>query len=194
MNNEITKALVRAMMENPYEFEWTIQGFGMLRMYPDPEHVFRLNIWDERYRTVGVSMVHNHPWHFTSKIIVGVVHQYRYQYINSEYERGEFFHRQVIRTGEGGGPVSRPVDTVELIRQGEEIYEEGEYYSQNAKEVHISLARNGTVTLNKREMVDKESHAYTFWPAGLEWVSAEPRTATREEIEDITRNSIETWF
>jgi hypothetical protein len=41
-----TQASVLQILANPFDYKWTIQGFGMLRTYLDSEHSERLHIWD----------------------------------------------------------------------------------------------------------------------------------------------------
>ena len=45
---------------------WSLQGLGMFRLYLS--HEKRLHVWDARFRTSDVSVIHTHPWHFTSEV------------------------------------------------------------------------------------------------------------------------------
>lgn len=50
-----------------------------------------------------------------------------------------------------------------------------------------------TVTVMKKDPTGDES-ARVFWPEGSEWVSAEPRRATAEEVRAITQHALQRWF
>ena len=65
------RAVVKTMLMYPHAFEWSVQGFGMLRAYFDKDKVYRLNIWDHDLAVPNVSVIHDHPWSFTSWIING---------------------------------------------------------------------------------------------------------------------------
>lgn len=192
MKDRVTKALVRHLLEHPDSIEWTLQGFGMLRCYLEPE--VRLHVWDDRYKAPGVSELHTHPWNFHSLVVAGEVHNHRF--VESDGSR-EGTHqaiprkRQTIRCGEGGGLVGDPVDVI-LSEEPTETYCEGEGYTQLAEEIHRSVPANGTVTIIEREFKPDTEHAYVYFQG--EWGTAEPRLATPEEIEAILGNALETWF
>jgi hypothetical protein len=187
----ITKALTQAILEHPHDFEWSMQGLGMLRTYLTPE--LRLHIWDSSFRVQDVSMMHTHPWHFHSYIIAGEVNQFRYVVINEEDEATNFCMRQAIHCGKGGGLVGEP-EPVMLRRGPKEVYKEGAIYHQFANEIHISLPLDGTVTLVEREFLDDTEHADVFWPRGGDWVSAEPRNALLHEVDKVTEMALHAWF
>src|SRR5258708_2352757 len=68
----LTAAAVRSILEYPNGGrEWSVQGFGMLRTYLDEQHTYRLNIWTDELASPGVSLIHDHPWHFHSWILAG---------------------------------------------------------------------------------------------------------------------------
>lgn len=182
----ITKSLVKKILESPYDLEWSIQGLGMLRLYLDDER--RLHIWDDRYSVENVSVMHTHPWHFKSTVIAGVVHNTRFVE-HPDYQR---YYKQKIFCGEGGGLVGEST-RVGLMPSSKETYNERESYYEQAHEVHISSPRRGTVTIVKREFLDDADHAFVYWTVG-DWVSAEPRKATRDEIKDITEYSLKKWL
>jgi hypothetical protein len=173
--------LVAKILAEPHAHKWTIQGFGMLRTYLKGNT--RLTLWNRIGKVPQVSMVHTHPWHFDSYVVAGRVVNTRYVEHTDEV-RGMPFMRQVIKAGEGGGLEDEPrevtlgVDCIDYVVAGET-------YRQTKDEIHRSDPVDGTITLCKRTVPDGNSpdHAYVYWPADYNWVSAEPRVATREEID-----------
>lgn len=187
----LVKPLVKAILEHPHDHEWTLQGFGMLRTYLAPE--VRLHIWDDRYKVRNVSVIHDHPWDFDSYIVAGTVFQRRYSIHTVQGIWTEPYMMQTIACGVGGGPCGSP-EEIYLSPAKLETYNEGESYTQKAAEIHNSLPMRGTVTIIERRFQEDTEHAHVFWPVGYEWVSAEPKAATKREINDITKLSLEIWF
>lgn len=177
------RATVRAVLERPERNSWSIQGFGMLRTYLDPQKRWRLNIWHSRFAVPGVSIIHDHPWDFTSWVISGRFQNVRYIH-NSRF--GTPYNWMVIKTGEGGGPDGGHGE-MRLREDWTESYQPGDTYRQSAEEIHASLYEDGTVTLNDRRRRPDGEHARVFWPDGTEWVDAEPRQATPDEVAEITQ-------
>lgn len=193
--NNFTRDLVRAILEKPLGFEWTLQGLGMLRTYIGDGSV-RMHVWDSRHAVPGVSQMHTHPWDFASLIVAGVVHQNRYvRHIDGDTfgDDVRFVMEQSLRCGSGGGLESKPERLI-LHEQPIEVYYEGAIYTQAADEIHISLPADGTVTLIERTFHPDTEHAFVFWPQGQEWVSAEPREATPTEVIAICEASLDRWF
>lgn len=184
-----TRALVRSILERPYDRAWSSQGLGMLRTYLDEKKVWRLNLWHSSQRVAGVSTIHDHPWDFQSLIVCGLFYNTRYQDVIRSSEYGEAFKYHRIRCGDDGGPAG-PVLHASLYRRRDETYMPGETYSQVAEEIHQSNFRDGTVTLNERVRRPDGEHAHVYWKDG-DWVDAEPHMATREEIALCTRDALE---
>lgn len=182
MNNDhVLRAAVRAILTKAYAYEWSIQGFGMLRCYLSTE--VRLHIGDSRFKVPDVSTVHDHPWDFTSYIVAGQVTQYRFVEHPTD---GEGFQRSIIRCGVGGGLVRAECgveapEQVFLRRSDIETYVAGQWYSQRADEIHESLPADGTVTIVERQFKADTEHARVYYQTPA-WVSAEPRAATPREI------------
>lgn len=172
----------------------------MLRLYLGGLFEPRLNIWDSRYRVPDVSMIHTHPWNFSSVIVSGELTNVRYRELSAAENSSEFefFHSSIIKPGPAGGlrrssgdeMQDEPNSHCRLVAFPPEIYKPGDLYSQKAEEIHVSLPSDGCITVNLRERVG-EDVARTFWPLGKSWVSAVPREATKQEIEDITRLALE---
>jgi hypothetical protein len=73
-----------------------------------------------------------------------------------------------------------------------ENYWPGDKYAQAAKEIHVSKYIDGTVTLNERRIVGDGEHARVFWESG-DWVDAEPRAATEDEVDGVLRQALRKW-
>lgn len=182
---DISRALVDNLLNHSAQMEWSLQGLGMLRTYLTED--IRLHIWDGDEENVGVSKLHTHPWDFESLVICGRVCNQRYVERSMEHQTGKAkrdrYMRQMIRCGEGGGLEGEP-GPIFLEPQIVEVVTAGCAYSQRAVEIHESRPDDGTITIIKRT-VPPEGHpdfANVYWPEGEEWVSAEPRPATRSEV------------
>lgn len=185
---ERTKHFIRELLERPYAHQWSIQGFGMLRLYLAPE--LRLHVWDPALATHGVweSAVHDHPWAFTSTVVCGQITNTIYD-VRTKEEPGEQFNEQTIVCGPGGCAEGQPTPVTLGLRSCY-TYRAGMDYSQAASEVHRSAATPGTVTLVQRIFTKEDrDRAKVYW-RGPKWVSAEPCPATRDEIELATRSAL----
>jgi hypothetical protein len=178
----ITESAINDILANPFDREWTIQGFGMLRTYLDDEQVQRLHIWDTSAAVEDVSTIHDHPWDFTSLILRGAIRNQRFAlHEMGESDTGKPFTSAQIRCGVGGGLLSDP-RPVRICSLGVEAYGPGDTYSMLAPELHESFPSRGAVTVIKRSFKADRDIATVCWKTGA-WVSAEPRSATRAEIE-----------
>jgi hypothetical protein len=180
---DATRAFVKKILEHATRFEWSLQGFGMLRLHLDGD--YRLNIWDKRFRVKDVSLIHSHPWDFESLILCGELRNQRFAYAAA----APAFGYATIKPGPGGGILDKKGLT-HLRVFPMEVYHAGQTYCQKYDEIHVSDPVDGTVTLNKRVRVGKDV-ADVFWPAGQEWVSAEPRKAEDHEIHIITQLALQ---
>lgn len=184
------RAFVHQILKNPHAYKWSIQGFGMLRL-----HVYdsvRLNIWLKKYRVPDVSLVHTHPWSFRSTIISGCLMNYRYyQSLDYDHLVGRLYSCATIKPGPGGGLLEQQ-DQIRLVRQPFEMYRLGDTYSQACDEIHMSDPYDGCVTLNYRVRIGDDV-AKVYWPINTTWVSAEPRNATPDEIQDFIDAALREW-
>lgn len=190
-DNTTVKLLVKKILDNATGYSWSIQGLGMLRLYLSDE--LRLHIWDSRYRVPNVSSIHDHPWSFTSEVVVGRIVNKRYLKTNAPFLSSETYRSVAIRCGVGGG-VLHVEDSVQL--EGPYLMEifPGARYSQTPEEIHDTEALDGTVTLVERKFgTDRDTAHVFFWKHGY-WVSAEPREATCDEVRDITQQALDKWF
>lgn len=181
LDPEILLRTVDAVL-NPDEFNWTTQGFGMIRTYMDDAKEWRLNIWDERLRYVDeVSDIHDHPWTFRSWIIAGCLTNVRYDVAKITKTKPATHSLIQLVTGEEGGKVGE-VEKARLVARPAEVYTKGGSYAQSLDQVHRTTYRRGTVTLNRRSTPTEAHTARVFFPLDTPWVDAMPREASDLEI------------
>lgn len=181
MNFKVTKEMVREILHHAQRYPWTYQGFGMLRLYLGK--VARIHIWDPRTAVRRVSNIHTHFWDLRSTVVCGRMDNVRYQIAPNRGGSISFSSHmmQTLITGEGGGLIGTPEKCNLQIRAVDKIHEGGSYFQRN-DEIHQSLPIAGTVTILEREEGSGQKVAQTFWPIGWDWVSAEPRPATDQEV------------
>lgn len=185
------RLLVENILRNPKEFQWTVQGLGMMRLYLSQE--VRLHIWDSSLKIPGVSPIHDHPWDLESTIVVGKMKQHRYTVPTYREQVTETFKYAKIKCGEEACTMEEPKE-IELVENLLEVYPEGQVYRQKKDEIHISLPEDGTVTLVKRTFHEDRDHALVFWRGKGGWVDAVPRNAKISEVEEVCNRSLQTWF
>lgn len=186
----IEKVLVKAILEHCESYTWSLQGMGLLRMHFGDGSKYRLHVWDSRYRTPGVSMIHDHlQWNFESKIIAGHLKNQRYAETPLP---GTSYMKRTLKAGYGCEFVDEAQKTY-LVALRPEWYNEGSVYFQKGNEIHETDAEDGTVTFLIKEQLGNEL-ARVFWKTGEEWGSAEPKPAERYQVRDITQNALKRWF
>ena len=164
------------ILDHAKEYPWSVQGFGVLRLFI--RGVGRLHIWDTNLRYPGVSLVHNHSWSLESTIVAGELMNTRYV---ENVGLNPTHWKQRLLTGYKSKTVAEPTK-VHLRRLTSEYYRAGDVYSQQASEIHETNALNGTITVMRRDE-DENGHADVYWPLGAEWGTAIPRPATPEEVQ-----------
>lgn len=193
MRTSTIRALVKKVLENPEGFEWSLQGLGMLRLYLSDDKSIRLHVWSGEHVVEDVSTLHTHPWNFTSLVVSGQLLNRRWYNVMTPDALAHPTHMcQSILCGEGGGLVGEPTP-VHLVPDPLELYVPGSTYQQHAHEIHDSMPEDGTVTVIKRSFLNDVDHANVYWPAGEEWVSAEPRRATPTERNSICDRALARW-
>lgn len=188
--NTMSKTLVNFILRNAQKFEWSVQGLGMLRLHlPDNA---RLHIWHSSLKVPNVSELHDHAqWGLTSHIIAGSVcnHIY-YEGSSSQYSRGvgDIYNYTVLKAGYGCKFMQKP-KRILLVKSPSKLYKPSEFYKQEPDVIHRTEAEDGTITFMQKRPTDTDT-ARVFWPTDAEWVSAEPRKATPEEIERVTASAL----
>lgn len=175
--------IVKQVMENPFNYEWELQGFGMLRTYIDKDT--RLQIWLKDFIVPNVTDIHTHPWDFQSFIYQGQIRNN----IFSEYGlqnsvQGEWFQcdKCLILTGEHAYVKERNI--IILKPNGSFDYFRGDTYFHEKNIPHRIDFIDGTITILTKSNIHEDSLAYSYVKGfNNEWVSAAPRIATKEEIQ-----------
>lgn len=156
--------------------KWSVSGLGMLRVGLDD--LTRLQFWHSRFQTCPTP-THDHYWDFTSEIIHGKLHNYRY----APAARGTLYNRWRIGCCPNDNiPIEGPFTAI-LELTSHEIYHAGQRYSQRAEEIHSTGFDDGTITLlTKTHFLDHKGVANVYGPFGSQYISAEPRPPTPEEM------------
>ncbi len=172
----IDTVLVRTILERAQEYPWKIQELGLLSLRLDEHKEHALHVWAPP-GFVGPPPIHDHPYEFTSKIIVGELANTRYV----EDPSGEpYLRERYTRADE----TVRRADHVRLVGETA-VHAPGEEYAQLAQELHDSVQIPGTVTLLRRRFVDVDELTVCR-PDGAPWVTGAARLATSSEIASIT--------
>lgn len=207
---DVLRLMIRDVLARPFDGgrEWSVQGLGMMRTYFGGSDRYRLHVWDKRFVVPNVSLIHDHPWDFTSWIIAGKITNQRYRLGTVDYPSDNMngtyhvsaappnFHCQTIKCGTGGCALGK-IEDVFLHPVQPETYSAGNTYWQIASEIHASYFANGSVTLTDRTNRNGDN-ARVFWPLNSEFVNATSRVAdhraTEEEVWTATRYALRAWF
>jgi hypothetical protein len=174
--NDVSQKLLRHILKNALDYRWLIQGFGMLRMYLDNDT--RVHIWNTAAAVKDVSDIHDHPWDFVSSIVWGTLTNELFREM-PDYPPNMLC--QQIVCGPGGHSLGVPVP-LHLEPYNAREYKSGESYNQRAEMFHRTRAVPGTVTVVTRHFRPNTEHAKVCFPLGTQWVSAETRVATADDI------------
>ncbi len=166
---------MRDILEHPANHPWRMQNVGLLGLWLDERREYRLHLWDPA-RCVGAPPVHDHPFDFTSTVIVGELVNTRYfeDPIGIEYSR----HRY-----RSGREDDRSTDTVRLVPH-ETMLSSGDRYRQSSTELHSSRQAPGTVTLIQFGPLAERELTVCLEP-GAPWVSVGARPASAGEVKRI---------
>lgn len=175
----LTRGAVRALLDHTLAGmvppdAWSLQGFGMVRMYLDDAKVHRLHVWHNGHRVEDVSDIHTHPWDLESKVVAGRLVNTRYLEAPNNNQQA-VVHRLLIRPGEDAKGLAA-AERVSMRAVSEEVHFPGSVYTQRAEEIHRTAFANGTVTVIKRHRGDRPDEAYSYYMNGT-WVDAAPAPA-----------------
>lgn len=180
-------------LRNPEEFEWSVQGFGMLRAYLDAEQKYRIHVWSALLRRPGMtescSDIHTHPWHFASKVLWGAHLNIRYAW---EPNDAGIFCRQLMVPGPGAHMLQSP-KRGHLYEIGHDALVAGDSYAQKFDEIHRAIFFDGSATVITRIRGDLPDEAYTFFREASPWVSAEPESCSTRDAAEIIESACEKW-
>ncbi len=180
----MSKALVFTMLRHAEDLPWRMVDIGLMGLRLDERREYRLHVWDPS-STEGSSPIHDHPYEFTSAIIVGELTNTRYL----ESAAGDEYKR--FRYSPAAEDQRRLSDTVRLSAAAETL-REGDSYLQLPHELHASWQQPGTVTLIRCSW--GEPHELTVClREEAEWRSGQARDATRAEIKAFSAKALG-WF
>jgi hypothetical protein len=172
----LDRTRVRNILEHPGDHAWTMQDIGVLALWLDDRREYRLHVWDPD-GCIREPPIHDHPFDFTSTVIVGELVNTRY----IEDPNGVEYSRHRYRPGDEDG---RRTDSVRLIAGGTTLLP-GDRYRQPSTELHSSHQTAGTVTLMRFGPVQERELTVCLEP-GASWVSGRSRPATASEVKRIT--------
>ena len=173
--------IVKNVMENPFNYEWELQGFGMLRTYIDKDT--RLQIWLKDFIVPNVTDIHTHPWDFQSFIYQGQITNYifkEHEYHEPPFDSWYEYNRCLILTGEHA--YVKEKEKVLLYGYGTYSFTKGDTYFHGKNIPHRIDFVDGTITILTKQNIQKDNLAYSYVPNGGEWVSAAPKIATNKEV------------
>jgi hypothetical protein len=186
------KNVLSETIHDPSKHDWSLQGFGMFRLYISKE--VRLHVWDMRFAW-NTTTIHTHPWNFQSKILSGVIIDRTFVELDNgwgPHEKYYPYQKQQIICGPGGGKDGTPV-SVKLGIYQTNVFKQDDSYIRKANDIHESIAKPGTVTLVTRKFLEDTEHAYVYYPYDQDWKSAEPRRATDTEVISMASLALEKW-
>jgi len=177
--------LVRNILEHAHEYPWRYQDIGLLVLRLDEHREYALHVWAPE-RCVGTPPIHDHPFDFESRIIVGEMTNGRYV----EDPAGAKYLRERYSPG---NEESRTTDYVQLSSEFE-TFTEGDEYAQLAAQLHDSHQLPGTVTIiHRAPFLEMAELTVCRLDEKAAWVSGASRTPTPEDVTDITKQAL-TWF
>ncbi len=197
------------ILKNPFNYEWEVQGLGMMRTYINKDT--RFQIWNKDLIVDGVTDIHTHPWDFISVILQGKITNHIYKEYPEQVNKSKKYFRCLINTGEDA--YVKEKNEVYLLKCDKKTYTSGNFYIHKKHIPHKITFKDGTVTVlnkfNKNEECEKyikytdnhitvlgqekSSEAYTYVKDGKEWVSAMPRPAKDYEIYDTVKKALECY-
>jgi hypothetical protein len=183
MSETLSKPLVLTILRHAEDFPWRMQDIGLMALRLDDRREYRLHLWDPS-DIVGDPPIHDHPYDFTSTIIVG-------ELTNTRYEEDPAGDEYVRFRYSPPAEDQRRSDAVRLSAKVESFCE-GAQYSQRAHELHASEQEAGTVTVIRCSWVEAPALTVCLRDEGS-WRSGQGRDATREEIKSMATKALE-WF
>jgi len=191
--NVSSEARIKDLLLHPEGLPWTIQGFGMLRLYTDGDQIGRLHIWDtEEMAVENVTRTHDHPWDFTSRIVSGSLTNLRFDYATAFDPGSMQWNGQLIKTGEDAHGLAQP-ETYWLMPDVPENYTPGDIYHQDAPEIHESMPSRGCVTVVERNFSRPRDRATVFYRDQDSWVDARVMMASPEQVKHFTQLALSRW-
>jgi hypothetical protein len=179
--------------------DWTYHGLGMIRLGLGDNR--RMNIWDSRLVSVGVSQAHTHVWDFKSTVLLGSLTNHIYEEVahkdvlaKAQYTQQIYAYNKIeVGCGPEGGGWGRQSECWLMAPWIDPaVYGPGHTYKMKAHEIHSTEFQDGTVTVIERSepCVD---HALVYWPRHDPLGSAMPRPARDWEVMMVCEGVCEKW-
>ena len=181
-DNSLNKALVRTILEHAEDYGWVMQEIGLLGLRLDDTREFRLHVWDPS-STVGEPPIHDHPFDFTSTVVVGEMTNTRYE---EDRDGVEYCRMRYTPPSED----ERTRDTVRLSGAATTVAAGGRYH-QLAHELHDSRQLPGTLTIIRRSFTSAAAELTVCYRNEADWISGRSRPATVAEVKRITTTALE---
>ena len=178
MTDGFDRQQVWEILEHAAGRDWRIQDIGVLGLWLDERKTTRLHVWTPD-DAIGEPLVHDHPFDFTSRVIVG-------ELVNTRYVEDSAGAEYVRERYSPGNEDDRRADRVRL-RGTSETLRAGARYRQVASELHDSRQVPGTVTvLHFDEVFDDLPELTTCRRPEHPFVSGRARPATPDEVQRVT--------
>lgn len=193
---DIVQRVLRILIDEPLSLDWRVHGIGFIKAYVTPDKSTRLNIYNKKFITPGITIHHDHPWHLTSRILAGELTNTRFKRMKTTLDieasdEYEIFNEGVINCANFRGVEDRP-RLAYLASCKPEVYGPGKTYMQFADEIHKTEAVDGTVTLMRRTTaLNGNGTARVFWPIGTQYVNADIPDFKKEDAEEAIAKAVE---
>ena len=181
MDHTLDRALVRTILEHAADYPWRLQGIGLLALRLDDRREYRLHVWDPD-GCVGDPPIHDHPYDFTSTVVVGELVNTRY----AEDPSGDEYCRERYAPSDED---DRRTDVVRLVGTSTTLVPA---ISTTSSPPSCTTATRppGTVTIIRCSWRDRPELTVCLRP-GAPWVSGQARPATPGEIKRITTTALD---
>jgi hypothetical protein len=183
MSETLSKALVLTILQHAEDFPWRMQDFGLMSLRLDDRRQYRLHVWDP-YDGGEDPPIHDHPYDFTSTVIVGELTNTRYEEDPAGEEYSRFRYSPPSED-------ERRSDSVRLSATAT-TFTGGDQYRQVATALHASGQKPGTVTAIRCSWVEAPELTVCLRDEAS-WRSGRARDATREEIKRVAAKTLD-WF
>ena len=170
-------------------------GNGFIQVYLNP--VTRLHIWSPEFPATRVvnAQIHDHRFTFTSKILMGELHNV--VYACTPYEKGEHMLSEVYCGGYDKTKEPKPLHRIVMQRIEPEVYKPGDVYEFGGSgNFHETKCHGLTVTVMTKTAVDD-----TVWANVVSRYPEEPdhafdpdKTPSEEDmLEEVARVTALLW-
>lgn len=174
--------LARTILEHAADYPWRINDLGLLALRLDDDREYRLHVWDPDGCLGDPPIIHDHPYDFSSRIVVGELTDTRYV----EDPGGVLYRRERYAPSDEH---DRRRDTVRLTGAST-TRRAGQCYQLLAEALHASDQTRGTVTLIRCAWRERPELTVCLRP-DARWLSGQARPATADEIKRISAAALD---